>query len=143
MSSLEDDISNKEIYSTLTEVKLREAMKDLMFFKNESPRQMVLYTGLYGIYNFDFHLGGVGSPNNYHHHGSMKHCKYIYITLGVKQSNIKCKVRMSRKVNQIEVYNGTNLLFSSNHFDDVYKRLKKLNIKIVTYNKRLRIYEKE
>jgi len=142
MSSLEDELSGSKIsYNTLTEETLRGIMKDIMYSKNEPPRQLVMYTGLYGMYNFDFALGNIGHPDIYHHHGHLKHCKYIYLTLGVKQSNIKCKVRMWNKVNKIEVYNGTTLLFSSNHFDDVYKGLKKLGIKIVTYNKRLRIYE--
>ena len=141
MSSLENKLSGtKTTYNTLTKETLSDIIKDVMY-KNESPRQLVMYTGLYGMYNFDFVLGGVGHPNIYHHHGHLKYCKYIYLTLGVKQSNIKCRVRMWNKVNKIEVYNGTTLLFSSNHFDDVYKGLKKLGIKIITYNKKLRVYE--
>lgn len=130
----------KITYNTLTEETLRGAIKDIMN-RNEPPSQFVMYTGLYGMYDFNFAMGGIGIPNNYHHSRHMKHCKYIYLTLGVKQSNIKCKVKMWNKANKIEVYSGTSLLFYSNHFDDVYKKLKKLGIKIITYNKRLRIYE--
>lgn len=110
--------------------------------KDYTKPSIVLYTGIGGMYMFEFAMGGVGQPKSYYH-GYSKHTNYIYISLGTKQSNIKCKVRLSKENGKIEVYNGTKLLFSCNHFDKVYYQLKKLNINILTYNKRLRKYENE
>lgn len=89
-------------------------------------------------------MGEIGIPNSYKHHGTIKNKEsYQYITLGHTSSNIKCKIRMYRKVSKIEVYFGTVLLFSSNHFNSVYKELKKRKINIIVYNKFKRVFENE
>lgn len=108
-------------------------------------REWIFVTGTRGMYNFNFQMGGVGSPRSYimHYSGGNRIVKYIYITLGHKFSNIKCKVRMWNDVAKIEVMDGTTTLFHSNHFDSVYAELEKRGIKILRYDKYSRRYKYE
>jgi len=115
-------------------------------FKDLSPpssQSFVLYTGLYGMYNYEFVMGGIGYPTfgYYMHPYNSKYWRktgnIIYISIGndfygrtrkhktlLKHSPYKAKIRMWKDVTKIELFYCTKSLGYFNNFDSVNNYLK-------------------
>lgn len=134
---IEDSIKKVE-YKPLTLNALKDFLSDLDNFKPEKQPTYVLYTGEYGMHNFNFACGGIGIPDYYVIHNQRRIPSIIYITLVLdeyfghsrknktlaKHSPYKCKIRMWKEFSKIELYYGTKLLTTANHFDGIYQFLK-------------------
>lgn len=113
-----DEIQNNSGKSTYnTESKITNLIKDILFSKEES-KDMIMYTGIIGMYIFQLYMMGLGVPLVYftftHYH---KTSNIIVLNLFKKSGLIKAVI--NTRTRSVEIREGTNILKTAFKFEEI------------------------
>ena len=123
-----DEMNNKpNIYSILTEEKLKEVLDNLWVNKVvETKRQLVLYTGEWGMNMFNFAMQGLDTSCNIWYTFDTTHKKTNITVFSFVKKHGFIKGYLSNN-GTIRVYNGTVYKFTTKRLKDVQSYVEFLN----------------
>ncbi len=123
-----DEMNNKpNIYSILTEEKLKEVLDNLWVNKVvETKRQLVLYTGEWGMNMFNFAILGLDTSCNIWYTFDTTHKKTNITVFSFVKKHGFIKGYLSNN-GTIRVYNGTVYKFTTKRLKDVQSYVEFLN----------------
>lgn len=122
-----NEIPKQTTYTKLSLNGLEQLIKNNLF--NIKDSEIVIYTGLYGMYMFDLCMMGFGLPIVYYTFGNKhrKNTKLIILNLFEKSGFIKAVI--NTKTRKVEIRKGTIIIKEAFNFDELEEYLTNLSPK--------------
>lgn len=126
MGLLDNIEGEKSDYSHLTKDGLTRLVEKALFDQPDTGASITLYTGLLGMYTFDLHMMGFGTPLVYYTFATKHKRRNGLIILNLYEKAGLIKAVINTKTRMVEIRKGTEVIKEAFVFDDIKDYLSSL-----------------